>query len=99
METQNEELVKLRNRVQRPREWSATIQDQDGTPIYVRDVVAWNWEHALSQMEKFCDASLADTMTVRVGTLSESEETRTAEEIGSTQTHYPGTALCSEATR
>ena len=70
-----------------------------GTPVCTRDVIAWNWEHALTEMRKFCQSDPDEGLTVSIGTLQEGEESRTMEEIGNTQTRYLGTPVCSQATR
>ena len=97
MQSENDRLVRLRNRIERPRDWSATLLDPDGVPVCVRSVTAWNWEHALSEMKKFCQLDQSDRMTIAPSTLNEDQEPRDISEIGNNQTHYLGTARCSDS--
>ena len=96
MQTENEGLTKLRNRIERPRDWSATLRGQDSAPICIREVTAWNWEHALSEMKKFCQSDTDQELTIDISTLRESEDIRSIQEVGNTQTHYLGNPRCSE---
>ena len=96
METQNEDLAKLRSRIERPRDWSATIYNSVGRPICVRDVTAWNWEQALAEMEKFCELDEIDQLHVDRSTLREDRHPRTIESIGHTETRYIQLPRCSD---